>query len=38
MIMAVNITQATSASIADFMTAVEPEQKRKDSFALLDMI
>ena len=30
-------TKATKASVKDFLNKVEPEQKRQDSFALLEM-
>jgi len=31
-------TKPTSSSVEDFINKVEPEQKRKDSFVLLDMM
>lgn len=31
-------TKATTASVRDFLNEVEPEEKRKDSFALLSMM
>lgn len=30
-------TKATNASVKDFLNKVEPEEKRRDSFALLEM-
>ncbi|MCX7553193.1 DUF1801 domain-containing protein [Marinicella sp. S1101] len=36
--MAANKTQPTDASVIKFITAVTPEQKRQDAFALLEMM
>jgi hypothetical protein len=36
--MAENKTKPTSASVEDFINGVKDEQKRKDSFVLLDMM
>ncbi len=36
--MSANKTQATEASVIKFLTAVTPEQKRQDAFALLEMM
>ena len=36
--MSENKTQATDASVIKFLTAVTPEQKRQDAFALLEMM
>ncbi len=36
--MAENKTKPTSASVEDFINGVQDEQKRKDSFVLLDMM
>ena len=33
-----NKTQPTGKSVVEFLNQVEPEQKRKDSFALLEMM
>jgi NADH:ubiquinone oxidoreductase subunit E len=33
-----NKTQSTEKSVVEFLNKVEPEQKRKDSFALLEMM
>jgi hypothetical protein len=35
--LAVNKTQPTAASVENFLNSVTPEQKRKDSFVLLEM-
>ncbi len=36
--MAENKTQPTDASVIKFLTAVTPEQKRQDAFAILEMM
>ncbi len=36
--MSENKTQVTEASVVQFITAVTPEQKRQDAFALLEMM
>jgi len=36
--MSENKTQATEASVVKFITGVTPDQKRQDSFALLEMM
>jgi len=36
--LAVNKTQPTTASVTDFIDAVEQDQRRKDSLVLLDMM
>ena len=36
--MADNLTQPTNASVVDFLTTVEPDSKRKDAFALLQLM
>ncbi len=37
-VMSENKTQATEASVIKFLTAVTPDQKRQDAFALLEMM
>jgi hypothetical protein len=36
--MAENKTKPTSASVEDFINSIKDEQKRKDSFVLLEMM
>ena len=36
--LAVNKTKPTNASVEDFLNSISPEQKRKDSFVLMEMM